>query len=825
MNVTECLCCFALRQVAGEGAERVLNLIGDHFSDRSQSITRALRKANDRAWRSLEIALAGESVWSFFDAADDKALRKHLKQFIDTAPLPDLTNRQKARNLILAELRDARKNNLLTSSIEPSRLGPPLAELTRFDEPQELIQHERQLLRDMARLLKQAGYENLAWLMAQPAVVNDSLLVVAARYFFRREVERDERLAHALQFAATETLAADQRHGFEELEAALAQHESRIEQGLVELQAQIVLALGRVEQQVAGQSGKLDEIKELQAQVLELVKRLDMHQQTLRPGHSLSIRNDRERDLVKQLLARFRALSNKQQEANPALLDDLGKLLVAAGDFGTARETFERAARIAPADSQKAEAFHNAYRAALEQGDHEAALRELLQAATLDPARFAPFPMDTYEVRKILGAGGFGVTFLARHRHSGGEVAIKSLFAEELDRDVGKVFAEASTLEDLKHRCIIRLRDCNYADVSKRRPYLIMDYFPGITLEEYVQRHGPLNLGDAHLLATEIAEALAAAHGRGILHRDIKPANVLIRVGSGQLEVRLIDFGLALKHERFGSSTASLRSGKSLVGSEIAGTLGYAAPEQMGKLPGVKVGPRADVYGFGRTMSFALFGVPEPTFSDYKRLPDQLANLLDRCLQSQPERRPAGFDEIVAALQVRANRPLTAEPVPEEKVPSVPRVKPVLVEEVRTQPLRARTVEEPEPQREERRRDRERDRDRDRDRDYERSSIRRQMPAHREVERDEDYEPRRPTTTTTSLRIVTALMAWLFGFIGVHKFMQGNMGAGVVRILISCTCIGLYLTGFVGFIEAIIYLCRSNESYEEIYIRQKQGWF
>ncbi|MFQ3652482.1 MAG: hypothetical protein SNJ75_19375, partial [Gemmataceae bacterium] len=142
MNLSECLCCFALRQLVGEGAEKVMELIKDQFSDRSAKITRALHRSNDRAWRALEIALAGESMWNFFDRADDKALRKHLKQFIDAAPLPDFTTRQKARNLILAELRDARKNQLLSSSIEPTRLSEPLAQLTRFDEPQQLLHHE-----------------------------------------------------------------------------------------------------------------------------------------------------------------------------------------------------------------------------------------------------------------------------------------------------------------------------------------------------------------------------------------------------------------------------------------------------------------------------------------------------------------------------------------------------------------------------------------------------------------------------------------------------------------------------------------------------------
>jgi serine/threonine protein kinase/TM2 domain-containing membrane protein YozV/tetratricopeptide (TPR) repeat protein len=799
MNVTEHLCCFALRQVMGEGAERLMALVSDQFSDRSQALTRALTRANLRAWRALEIALAGESIWNVFDGADEKALRKQLKAFIDAAPLPDLANRQRARSLILTELLDARKHQLLTGTIHPANLGQPLAVFTRFHQPQELIAHERELLRDMARLLKQAGYDNLAWLLAQPASASDSLVVVAAQYFFRREVERDERLAHALQFAALETLAAQQRTGFDELELALAQHDTRLEQALVALQTQLLTAVNRVEQQVAGQSGKLDEIKELQAQVLELVKRLDMHQQTLRPRHSLSIRSDREKQLVRELLARFRAMPTQQQEASPSLLDDLGKLLVAAGEFGTARETFERAAKLAPGEEARAEAYFNAYRAALEQGDLDCALRELLQATALDPVRFAPFPLETYEMRKILGAGGFGVTFLARHRHSRGEVAIKALFAEELDRDVGKVFAEAATLEDLKHPCIVRLRDCNYADTQKRRPYLIMDYFPGITLEEYVRKHGPLEVETVRGIALSLSEAMAAAHSKKILHRDIKPANVLIRIGSGQFEVRLIDFGLALRHERLEHATASLRSGKSLITNEIAGTLGYAAPEQLGRLPGVKVGPAADIYGFGRTMAYALFGVPEPTLRDYRKLPETFAELLSQCMSHAPEERPRSFQEIQTLLQAR---PRVATPVIAEALPVVPTVRTVLVDETPGKAMRA-TSEEDEDER-----------------------PRRSRRDHEECEDHYERRPaQRPITTTTGLRITTALCAWILGMFGTHKFIQGNVSAGIVRLLISFTCIGVYLTMFVGFIEAIVYLCRSNESYEEAYIRNKQGWF
>ncbi|MFQ3650409.1 MAG: hypothetical protein SNJ75_08760, partial [Gemmataceae bacterium] len=303
-------------------------------------------------------------------------------------------------------------------------------------------------------------------------------------------------------------------------------------------------------------------------------------------------------------------------------------------------------------------------------------------------------------------------------------------------------------------------------------------------------------------------------HSRGILHRDIKPANVLIRIGSGQVEVRLIDFGLALKHERLGAASSRLQSGKSLIGTEIAGTLGYAAPEQLGQLPGVKVGPRADIYGFGRTLSFAMFGHPEPTLSDYKRLPEQLADLLDRCLQANPERRPVGFDEILRALQMRASRPV-AEARLAEPVPAVPRVKPVLLEEVRTEPLQALPVE----QRPERR-----EAPYPEGNETQRINWRRPRP-HTQQDQEYDDTPRHRIGTTTSVRLLTAVMAWIFGFLGVHKFMQGNSSAGVIRILISLTCIGLYVTIWVAFLERIIYLFRSNESYEEVYIRKQQWWF
>ena len=111
----------------------------------------------------------------------------------------------------------------------------------------------------------------------------------------------------------------------------------------------------------------------------------------------------------------------------------------------------------------KAEAYHNAYQAALERHAWDEALAALRKAVTLAAVRLA-FSFSKYEPKCILGAGGFGVVFLCQQTHLNKPLVVKSLTATELDRDVAKVFDEARVLEALDHPAIIRLKDCDYAD-------------------------------------------------------------------------------------------------------------------------------------------------------------------------------------------------------------------------------------------------------------------------------------------------------------------------------------------------------------------------
>ena len=798
MPLIQSLCSFALKQASLEGAEGVLRALTDRFSDQSQRLTRALQRANRRAWESLEIALAGESFWNRFNRPDDRAFRQQIRAFLDQVPLPALEGKEHYRRQCLQDLHDARGKGLLFGHLVPEDLAQRAGAFARFNDPAAVLQVERQVLHEMASELYEGGFKALGWLLGQAAHPGASVVVVAVRFFFRREVEDDEVLARGLQFEAVESLTREQQASFQQLEAALQTHGQRVEEALGSLLAVAAQTLGevvevRAEQQVHGAAlGQIGgQVQALHDQMQQLLEHLEMKNQPVQAQHSLSIRNDRERQLVKELLSRYRALPEPQRQGAPELLNDVGKLQVAIGDFDDAQASFLRVAELTRDDRTRAEAHHNAYRAALECGDSARALTELRQAMALDPARFAPFPLDDYEPERILGAGGFGVTFLCRLRLSGGRVAVKALTTDGLERDIRTVMQEAAALDQLNHPSIIRLRHCGHADPARTRPYLVMEFFEGQTLEEYVRAHGGLPLESTLSLAAMVAQALQAAHGKGILHRDVKPANILVRRAGeilplgGGWEVKLIDFGLALSQSLLGGST--LRQGKTIASSSIAGTLDYAAPEQVGKLPGVRIGPQADVYGFARTCCFVLFEAADPTPLDWKRVPAALADLLGHCLARRPEDRPANFGEVLRkleSLRLPPKKPRSEQPVLAEVIPEV------LPEVV---PLRL-------------------------------SPAARFASAAQHSSRH-GYRDRLPFITTTAKRLADVLLAIVFGAFGAHKFSQGNSGAGWTRFFITCTCFGIIWTCPVGWLEGLLYLVKSNAEYDQVYLVEKRWWF
>ena len=112
------------------------------------------------------------------------------------------------------------------------------------------------------------------------------------------------------------------------------------------------------------------------------------------------------------------------------------------------------------------------------------------------------------------------------------------------------MFAEAHALSGVNHPTIVGVQDCNFADLRHRsRPYIVMPFFMGVSLEQFVRQRGPISPEHLVAIARQIAGGMKEAHARGILHRDLKPDNVLVRKEGDQWHVKIIDFGLALRPE------------------------------------------------------------------------------------------------------------------------------------------------------------------------------------------------------------------------------------------------------------------------------------
>jgi serine/threonine-protein kinase len=222
----------------------------------------------------------------------------------------------------------------------------------------------------------------------------------------------------------------------------------------------------------------------------------------------------------------------------------------------------------------------------------------------LDRGPTAP-PIDVSEYRLLerLGGGGMGVVYKAVHRRLGRFVAIKfPRFAAELDDSSAARFVrEVRLLGRLEHPHLATALD---AGDSEYGPFLVTALLAGETLQSRVQRDGPLPLELAVELTAQAASALSYAHSQGVVHRDVKPSNLFLGTDG---VLRVLDFGLAKLVCDDAESAEALTAGRTQTG-EFLGTVGYAAPEQLGGGP--HVDGRADVYSLGCVFYFLLTGEP-----------------------------------------------------------------------------------------------------------------------------------------------------------------------------------------------------------------------
>ena len=267
-----------------------------------------------------------------------------------------------------------------------------------------------------------------------------------------------------------------------------------------------------------------------------------------------------------------------------------------------------------------------------------------------EPRPDQPATIGRYRIVSRLGAGGQGIVYLATGPQ-GEQVAIKQLRAGlEDDRARQLLTKEVAAARLVAPFCTAQVLD---ARLDGPAPYVVSEYIEGPSLQQYVERHGPMKGIELERLAIGTATALAAIHQAGVVHRDFKPANVMLAKNGP----RVIDFGIARD-----------LTAETTVTSRVFGTPAYMAPEQ---LRAEKVGPPTDMFAWASVVAFAATGQApfeaehmvamvhriaheQPDLSD---VPADVREVIERCLNKDPALRLSAQQ----ALAVLLGRPMPSQ--------------------------------------------------------------------------------------------------------------------------------------------------------------------
>ncbi|MEQ1692483.1 MAG: serine/threonine-protein kinase [Gemmatimonas sp.] len=283
--------------------------------------------------------------------------------------------------------------------------------------------------------------------------------------------------------------------------------------------------------------------------------------------------------------------------------------------------------------------------------------------------------LGQYVLLERLGSGGMGEVHRAEHRLLRRPCAIKLIRPEHAgNSDVVRRFErEVQTTATLTHPNTIAIYDYGITDDGTF--YYVMEYLPGLTLEQLVSRDGPMEAPRAIHVLRQIAGALQEAHDAGLTHRDIKPGNVMLGERGGVPDVaKLLDFGLVTAHNADGEVVGDITGGITQVGM-VLGTPAYMSPEQCAGEQ--QPGPASDLYSLGALgyflvtgrspfegraplqMMLAHLGEAPPSVRALRpELPSALDAVLQRCLAKRPtERYERARDFEQALAHALANAP------------------------------------------------------------------------------------------------------------------------------------------------------------------------
>jgi serine/threonine protein kinase len=264
--------------------------------------------------------------------------------------------------------------------------------------------------------------------------------------------------------------------------------------------------------------------------------------------------------------------------------------------------------------------------------------------------------LGNYQIEKILGRGGMGAVYLAKHAKLERKYAVKTMSRQLSTKEafVGRFYREAKAMAKIEHPNVVK---CYDVDESNGMHYVVMELIDGQSMQDWMKQLKTLSIADAVLVTILCAEALKHAHSLNMVHRDIKPDNILVtRKG----EVKVSDLGLAKSLDD--EEMSLTQSGTGL------GTPYYMAPEQARNAK--HVDGRCDIYALGGTLYHFLTGgypfkadstvelIMEKEKGIFKRasltnkqVPERLDLIIDKCMAKKPEHRYSTCEELIRDLE------------------------------------------------------------------------------------------------------------------------------------------------------------------------------
>jgi serine/threonine-protein kinase len=262
-----------------------------------------------------------------------------------------------------------------------------------------------------------------------------------------------------------------------------------------------------------------------------------------------------------------------------------------------------------------------------------------------------------YEVLSELGRGGMGIVYKARHRETGEIVALKVLPKQAANEAlIARFSREAAIVAGLDHPNLVRFRALGI-DERRRCHYCALEFVDGIDLGKALRERGAFSEEEAARVAWQVAQALAHAHGNGLVHRDIKPENIMVTPDGA---VKLLDLGLARPTDT--DATRHTQTGV-FVGSPY-----YASPEQI--RAGKTVDGRSDIYSLGASLYHMVTGrvpfsgntsievfhkhlqdTPTPPCQIRPELSHEISKIIARAMAKKREDRYRTIEDMARALE------------------------------------------------------------------------------------------------------------------------------------------------------------------------------